>query len=131
MEKVVKCSVIICDDFNAVLIAARGKSKKNSQKVWSIFSKEIKGKDDVEKCITKAIDKDLKCMIFDITPFKEYVFDKESGDTSLVYTGKVKEYLTPSKEINSIKWVTKSQVGMYDFSNEDKEIILDFFKSKE
>lgn len=131
MGKIVKCSILICDDYNAVLIASRGKSKGNLQKEWSIFSKEIKGKENVEKCITKAIDKDLKCMIFDITPFKEYVFDEESGDTLLVCTGKVKEYLTPSKEINCVKWITKNQIDMYDFCSEDKEIISDFFKSRE
>lgn len=131
MGKVVRCSVLICDDFNAVLIAARGKSKNDSQKVWSIFSKDIKGKENTEKCITKAIDKELKCNLFDITPFKEYVIDKESGDVSLVYTGKVKEYLSPHKEINCVKWITKRQVENHDFSSEDKEIILDFFKSRE
>ncbi|MBK5240987.1 DNA mismatch repair protein MutT [Clostridium sp.] len=131
MDKVVKCSIIVCDDFNAVLIANRGKSKKSLQKVWSIFSSDIKGKGTVEKSISKAIDKDLKCNIFDITSFKEYAFDSESGDTLKVYTGKVKEYLTPHKDIQSIKWITKSKVDMYEFSSEDKEIILDFFKSRE
>jgi hypothetical protein len=131
MDKVVKCSIIVCDDFNAVLIANRGKSKKSLQKVWSIFSCDIKGKGTVEKSISKAIDKDLKCNIFDITSFKEYDFDSESGDALKVYTGKVKEYLTPHKEIQSVKWITKSKVDMYEFSSEDKEIILDFFKSRE
>lgn len=131
MDKVVKCSILVCDDFNAVLIANRGKSKKNIQNVWSIFSSDIKGKVTAEKCISKAIDKDLKCNIFDITPFKEYTFDSENGETTLVYTGKVKEYLTPHKDIQSVKWITKSKVDMYEFTSVDKEIILDFFKSME
>lgn len=131
MDKVVKCSILVCDDFNAVLIANRGKSKKNLQKVWSIFSSDIKGKGTAEKSISKAIDKDLKCNIFDITTFKEYVSGGEGGANLTVYTGKVKEYLTPHKDIQSVKWITKSKVDMYEFSSEDKEIILDYFKSIE
>lgn len=129
MGKVVKCSIIIYDDFKAILIAARGKSKKNVPEVWSIFAKDMKGKETTEKCITKAIDKDLKSTIFDIAPFKEYVFDKESGDISLVYTGKLKTYITPHKDIHSVKWITERELDMYEFSHEEKEMLLDFFKS--
>ncbi|WP_291633462.1 DNA mismatch repair protein MutT [Clostridium sp.] len=129
MGQVVKCSIIICDDFNGVLIVARGKGKKNLQKVWSIFSKDVKGKGTAEQCITKAINKDLKCNIFDIAPFKEYVLDEENGDTSLVYTGKVKEYITAHKDIQQVKWITESELNMHDFSNGEKEILLDFFES--
>ncbi|MFT5873733.1 MAG: hypothetical protein ACI8WT_002684 [Clostridium sp.] len=127
MGQVVKCSIIICDDFNGVLIVARGKGKK--QNVWSIFSKDVKGKGTTEQCITKAIDKDLKCNIFDIAPFKEYVFNEENGDTSLVYTGKVKEYITTHKDIHQIKWITERELNKYDFASGEKEILLEFFKS--
>ena len=130
MTQIVSCSVIICDDFNAVLIANRGKGKKGLQKPWSIFSKDIKGKETTEQCIAKAIDKDLKCTLFDLTTFKEYIFDEESGNTSLIYTGKVKEYLTPHKEINKIKWITERELDQYEFSGIEKEILLDFFKSR-
>jgi len=127
MGKVVKCYIIICDDFNAVLIASKGKRKM--QKVWSIFGKDIKGKETPEKCATKAIDKDLNCTIFDMTPFKEYVLDENSKDTSLVYTGKVKHYITTHKDINQIKWITERELDMYDFNSDEKEILMDFFKS--
>ncbi|MGH4122165.1 MAG: NUDIX domain-containing protein [Clostridium sp.] len=127
MGKVVKCSIIICDDFNAVLIATRG--KKKLQKVWSIFGKDIKGKESSEQCIAKAIDKDLNCTIFDMTTFKEYVLDEDSGDTLAVYTGKVKHYITPHKDISGVKWVTERELDMYDFSSHEKEILLDFFKN--
>lgn len=127
MGKVVKCSIIICDDFNAVLIAARG--KKKIQKVWSIFGKEIKGKETSEQCVSKAIDKDLNCTIFDLTPFKEYVLDSESGDTLFVYTGKLKHYINTHKDINQVKWVTERELDMYEFISNEKEILIDFFKS--
>jgi len=126
MGKVVKCSIVICDDYNAVLIATRGKRKL--EKVWSIFGKEIKGKETTEQCISKAINKDLNCTIFDMMTFKEYILDEGSGDSLLVYTGKVKHYITPHKDINQIKWITERELGMYDFTSEEKEILLDFFK---
>ena len=112
-----------------MLIVVRGKSKRNLQKVWSIFGKDVKGKETTEQCIIKAIDKDLKCNIFDINPFKEYVIDEERGDTSLVYTGKVKEYITTHKDIHQVKWITERELNMHDFSNGEKEILVDFFKS--
>jgi hypothetical protein len=130
MGQVVKCSIIICDDFNAVLIANRGKGKKNLQKLWSIFGKDIKGKETLEQCINKAVDKDLKCTLFDINTFKEYIFDEDSQDTLLVYTGKVKEYLTPHKEINQIRWITERELDKYEFEGGEKEILLDYFKSR-
>ena len=130
MTQIVSCSIIICDDFNAVLIANRGKGKKGSQNPWSIFSKDIKGKETTEQCIMKAIDKDLKCTLFDLTTFKEYTFDTESGNASLIYTGKVKEYLTPHKDINKIKWITERELDQYEFAGVEKDILLDFFKSK-
>lgn len=130
MGQVVRCSIIICDDFNAVLIAARGKVKRGLPKVWSIFGKDVKGKETTEQCITKAVDKDLKCTLFDATPFKEYIFDENSGDASLVYTGKVKEYLTPHKDIHSIRWITERELDKYEFVGGEKEILLDYFKDR-
>ena len=129
MGQIVKCSIIICDDFNGVLIADRGKSKKSLPRVWSIFGKDIKGKETTEQCITKAVDKDLKCTIFDVVPFKEYVFDEESKDTLLVYIGKVKEYITPHKDINAVKWITERELSTHDFTGGEKEILADFFNS--
>lgn len=130
MGQVVRCSIIICDDFNAVLIAARGKTKRGLPKIWSIFGKDVKGKETTEECISKAVDKDLKCTLFEASLFKEYVFDESSGDASLVYTGKVKEYLTPHKDIDSIRWITERELDKYEFVDGDKEILLDYFKSR-
>jgi hypothetical protein len=129
MSKVTRCSIIICDDFNNVLIAEIGKGKGNSPKIWCIVGKSIKGKETEEKCITKAIDKALKCNIFDLTPFKEYALDEESGDTLLVYSGKIREAVTCHTDINKIKWISESEVDMYDFSIDEKKALLDFFKN--
>ena len=63
MGSLVKCSIIIYDDFGNVLLAERG---KKNERTWGLFGKDIKGKETDEKCISKAIDKDLKCTIFDL-----------------------------------------------------------------
>ena len=129
MGKVIKCSIIIYDDFNNVLIAQRGKVKKNCSVIWSIFGKDMKGKESEEKCITKALEKDLKCNIFDLAPFKEYVVNEDNGESLMVYTGKVKEYLTCHKEINKIMWIGKKDIDRYEFSEEEKQVLLDFFNN--
>jgi len=130
MGKIVRCSIVIYDDFNNVLIAQRGKVKKNAPVIWSVFGKDIKGKESGEKCITKAIDKDLKCNIFDLAPFKEYVIDEEKEESLLVYIGKIKEFITCHTEINKIKWISERDLNLYDFSNNEKEMLLDFFSSR-
>ena len=95
MGKVVRCSIIIYDDFDNVLIAERG---KKNERTWGIFGKEIKGKETDEKCINKAIDKDLKCTIFDLKPFKDYT-----------------------------KWIAKNKLNDYNFNEEELKILKDFF----
>ena len=52
------------------------------------------GKETAERAIIKAVDKDIKCTIFDLENFKEYSAN-ENGDESIqVYTGTVREYIT-------------------------------------
>ena len=104
MGKVVRCSIIIYDDFDNVLIAERG---KKNERTWGIFGKEIKGKETDEKCINKAIDKDLKCTIFDLKPFKEYI--------------------TCHKTISNTKWIAKNKLNDYNFNEEELKILKDFF----
>ena len=47
MEKILRCSILIVDDFNNVLVAERGKGK-NTITSWGLFGKEIKGKENEE-----------------------------------------------------------------------------------
>ena len=126
MEKVLRCSILIVDDFNNVLVAERGKGK-GATKTWGLFGKEIKGKEDEEKCITKAVDKDIKCNIFDLKPFKEY--NLEGEEKLKVFTGCIKEYITCHKSINSIKWIGQRNLEDYIFNDEDKMILNDYFEA--
>lgn len=126
MNNIVKCSIVIYDDFNNVLIAERGKGR-NVIKEWGIFGKDLKGKETEEKCILKAVDKDIKCTIFDLNPFKTYKLNHESEEMK-VYTGTIKEYITCHKTINSVKWINKNQIDDYNFKDEEKLILKDFFE---
>lgn len=130
MSKVVKCSVIIRDDFNNVLIAERGKGKKDSPKQWSIIGKEMKGKENEEACVSKAVDKNLGCTIFDLTPFKEYSIREENDEIQAVFTGRIREMVTLHKEINKVKWISKRELDNYDFAVGEKEIVLDYFNAE-
>lgn len=124
---ITKCSIIIYDDYNNILITQRGKSKKNSPELWSVFSKDIKGTENTEKVINKLIDKDLKCNIFDLTEFKKYVTDEENDCCTLVYTGKIREAVSCSTEIKKVKWLSKREADDYQFCEEEKIIVEDFF----
>ena len=123
MGMVTRCSIIIYDDFGNVLIAERG---KRNERTWGMFGKEMKGKETEEKCISKAVDKDIKCTIFDLNPFKEY--DLEDEKKLKVFTGSVKEYITCHKSINNIKWISKGNIEDYIFNDEDKMILNDYFQ---
>lgn len=120
---VTRCSIIIYDDFGNVLIAERG---KRNERTWGLFSKEMKGKETEEKCISKAVDKDIKCTVFDLKLFKEYVVEDEKK--LKVFTGSVKEYITCHKSINNIKWISKRDIEGYIFNDEDKMILNDYFQ---
>lgn len=125
MGKITRCSIIIYDDFGNVLIAERG---KKTDRTWGIFGKEIKGKETEEKCIFKAVDKDIRCTVFDLEPFNEYKLTEE--ESLKVFTGSVKEYITCHKSINDIKWITEKEVENYKFNDEDSKILKDFFNRK-
>jgi isopentenyldiphosphate isomerase len=129
MSKVIKCSVIIFDDYNNVLIAERGKGKKDSPKLWGIFGRNLRGKEDEETCISKVVDKDLTCTVFDLTPFKQYPLAVEDEGTLQVFTGRIREMVSLHKEINKVKWISAREVDNYDFAEGEKELIVDFLNS--
>ncbi|MDO4535157.1 MAG: DNA mismatch repair protein MutT [Clostridium perfringens] len=125
MSNISRCSIVIYDDFNNILICKKGKLKNEHNIPWILFGKEIKGKETEEKCITKAVDKDLKCNIFNLKPFNQY--ELEDGSLLQVYTGHIKEQLTCHKDIIRTEWVSKSQFEDLEMDSLNKEIIRDFF----
>jgi hypothetical protein len=128
MSKITKCSVIIYDDFNNILIAERGKGKKDSPKKWGIFGRNMRGKESEEDCISKVVDKTLGCTLFDIQPFREYGPSEADQEGSLlVFTGKIREMVSLHKDINKVKWIGKREVENYEYNEGEKEIIQDYF----
>jgi hypothetical protein len=127
MGKTAAYALIIEDDFKNILIIQR-KAKRNSPKVWEILQKDIKGKQPVEKQISKMVDKQLKSIAFDLVSFKEYTINEEEKSV-IVYTGKLKERITLHKDITMYKWITKDQLDEYDFVQGHKELLLDYFKA--
>lgn len=122
MDKILRCSILIVDDFDNVLIAERGKGK-GTIKTWGLFGKEIKGKEDEERCITKAVDKDIKCNVFDLKIFKDYY----ENDSLRVFVGTVKEYITCHKSINQVRWIGKNDLDKYNLNEEDYNILNEYF----
>lgn len=129
MSKVIKSLVIVYDDYNNVLIAERGKGKKDSPKLWGIFGRNLRGKETGETCATKVIDKDLSCTIFDLALFKEYSLNSEEEGTVQVFTGRIRQMVSLHKEVNKVKWINSIEIDNYEFKEDEKAIILDFFDS--
>lgn len=128
MGKITTGSLIIKDDYKNVLIIQR-KAKKNDPKLWEILQRDIKGKETQEKCIGKMAQRELKTVVFDLTPFKEYVINEEKEELLMLFTGKLKERITLHKDIMMDKWISESELDKYDFVPGHKERLLDYFKS--
>lgn len=126
MVKKIKTSIIIYDDFKNVLIVQKGKSKKFDSKVWSILSKDITEKQDPEKYITKAVGKELKCNIFELLPYKIY---EEDENKNIVFSGKLKEQIVCSADINEFSWIKERNLKEYNFSEMEEKILSEFFKT--
>lgn len=128
MSKKNSGSLIIKDDFNNVLIIQR-KVKKGQPKLWSILNRNIKGKETIEKCLEKIAKDDLKGVVFNLTPFKDISINE--NEVKSVYIGMIKECIILHKDISNSKWINKRLLEEYDFIENDKDILLDFFKSLE
>lgn len=128
MSKEINCSLIIKDDFNNVLIIQR-KVKRGQPKLWSLLDRDIKGKQTIEKCLEKIAKDDLKGVVFNLTHFKD--ISTNENQVKSIHTGTIKECIVLHKDISASKWVNKRVLDEYDFIENDKEILLDFFATVE
>lgn len=125
MEKITKASIIIYDDFNNILILQRGKVKKGDIITWDLIEKEVKGKSTPEKTILKAVDKDIKCTIFELEEFKRY--ENSAGEDIIIFKGMIKERVNLHKSINECKWIKLSELSKHTFNEDNRKIIEEFF----
>jgi hypothetical protein len=129
MAKIIACSLIIKDDFNNVLIL-NNKVKRGEIETWSILNKKIKGKESHDKCITRGAKDAIKSLVFDAEPFKEYIVDKDSDESIMVYTGRIEDRVTLDlKKYIGNRWIGLRSIENFNLSQLEKEILNDFFKS--
>ena len=70
MVKITGCILVVMDDFKNVLLL-KLKTKRGQEEKWSLISRKLKGKEDCEKCIEKALKTSIKTLIFDLNKVKE------------------------------------------------------------
>lgn len=114
-----RCSIILKDDFNNVLVVQR-KVKRGEPKVWSLVSKNMKSREDEEKCINRAVKEELKSIVFDLDLYLE-------NENNIVYEGTLKERIETHKDIVSSKWVKINDLNSMEFIEEDKVILRKYF----
>lgn len=122
--KLVSCIQLIKDDFNNVLIMKK-KAKRGTISKWSLLEQKIRGKENDEKCLTRAAKDILKTIVFDNKEFKEYAINEE--ESIKVYIGKLKEKFVLDKSYDEAKWINKNIINEYDIEDLDKKILLDYF----
>jgi hypothetical protein len=130
MNKITRTLIIIYDNYENVLVVQRNKDKNNSQGTWSLVGKDLKGKENEEKCITKAVDNELGCLIFNLTPLREYIVNEDNGEGLRVYTGIIRERINLHKTINKAEWICEEKLDSYTFSVKEKEILMNFFNNE-
>lgn len=123
MGKNLKCSVIIKDDFNNVLIIAKG--KKNDPIKWQLIGRESKGKETKEKCINNCVKEVLNTLLFDLEEVSEFKIENQNVN---LFKGKLKEYMNLGKNVKEIEWVNENSFENYDFLNGEKELLIKYFK---
>ena len=123
MSKVVECSVIIKDDFNNIFIVKK-KTKKNQPQLWYTVGRKIRGRENEEKCIARAVKDDLKSIVFNLIRIGEYILDEDLDKVCAVYEGEIKERVVYGTDIAEGKWISANELDNYDFADGEKEKIL-------
>ncbi len=125
MGNIIGTVIIIYDTYKNVLVIQRGKKATGE---WALVGKEIKGKETPEKCITKAVEKDLDCTVFELKEIGSYPISEGNEDEFLVYSGMIKQNIVTHKTINNAAWIGKKDILKYNLEEECKRILEDFFK---
>ncbi|MBU5455910.1 hypothetical protein [Caproiciproducens sp. MSJ-32] len=127
MAKITESSIIIKDYFNNIFII-RKKTKRNEPKLWYLVGRTLRGKEDGEKCINRAVKEDLKTIIFNLETVGEVKISEE--ETCLLYSGEIQERPSFGKDIVESRWISEREIDDYEFAPKEKEKILYFLKNK-
>ncbi|MGL4774362.1 MAG: hypothetical protein ACRC2K_12410 [Clostridium sp.] len=119
MSNISKGSVIIKDDFENILIIQK-KSKKNEPKLWSFIGCDIKEKAVPENAILKEINKQLKVTIFELDLIKEVDVNESK---KFIFNGIIRESIVTHNDIAKVQWIKKDKVNLYEFREEDQDIV--------
>lgn len=127
MGKIIGCSLIVKDNFNNVLVIQR-KAKKNEPKIWQLVSKKRRGKEDLEKTVSRAAKEDLKSILFDLEEFDEVSVDSQADSANMIFTAIVKERMVYHKDIVAAKWINKKDVNSIELLELDRNILNTYFQ---
>ena len=124
MGKIIGCAIVVTDDFENILIL-KIKVKRGEKEAWSLISAELKGKETMEKCLAKAVKNTIKSLVFDLEEYKEFVVNKETKDTYVVYKGNIKEKPMLDKKYMDTMWIGRRNIHEYNLLDYEKDILED------
>ncbi|WP_252229741.1 MULTISPECIES: hypothetical protein [unclassified Clostridium] len=122
---IIGCVLILKDDFNNILVLKK-KVKRGQQEIWSLLNTPLKGKKDCEKSLSKAANKMLKTVLFQLEEFKEFSINEE--EAVKVYTGVLRERYVLDKIYSDANWISKNNLEKYEFEELDRRILDGYFK---
>lgn len=127
MTKIVGCTLIIKDDFNNVLILKK-KTKRGQEEKWELLTQKLRGKENDEKCLNRAMKDVFKSIIFNLQEFKQYNINEENKESIRVYLGDLKERFILDKSYDQAKWINRNDIEKYNIEELHKNILNDFYK---
>lgn len=127
MTKIVGCTLIIKDDFNNVLILKK-KTKRGQEEKWELLTQKLRGKENDEKCLNRAMKDVFKSIIFNLQEFKQYNINEENKESIRVYLGDLKERFILDKSYDQAKWINRNDIEKYNIEELHKNILKDFYK---
>ncbi|AOR23810.1 hypothetical protein [Clostridium taeniosporum] len=122
---IIGCVLILKDDFNNILVLKK-KVKRGQKEIWSLLNSPLKGKKDCEKTLSKAANKSLKTVLFELKEFKEFSINEE--EAVKVYTGVLRERYVLEKSYDDANWINKNNLEKYEFGELDNRILNEYFK---
>ena len=115
MVKITGYILVVMDDFKNVLLL-KLKTKRGQEEKWSLISRKLKGKEDCEKCIEKALKTSIKTLIFDLNKVKEVAINDE--ENYMLYVGNMLD-----KAYSDYKWINKNTLSEYNVEEFEKNIL--------